>query len=165
MQIIPLLLKEFEQEATITQKMLERVPDDQFSYKPHEKSMNMMQLTTHIAELSGWIAMGMTTSGLDFAQIPYEPKIVSSTKELLELFKNSVQAGKAALEKATEEELLPSWTLRHGETIFMTLSKYELIRHSLSQTIHHRAQLGVYLRLLNIALPKTYGPSADEPSF
>ena len=77
----------------------------------------------------------------------------------------SVQAGKASLENASEEDLLPSWTLRHGDTILMKLTKYELIRHSLAQIIHHRAQLGVFFRLLNIPLPKTYGPSADDASF
>ena len=165
MQIIPLLLKEFELESAITQQMLERVPDDQFSYKPHEKSMSLLQLTTHIAELPGWIAMGFASSEMDFANTPYEMTSINNRDELLELFKKSVEAGKTSLEKASEEDLLPSWTLRHGETIFMTLTKYELIRHSLAQTIHHRAQLGVFLRLLNIPLPKTYGPSADEPSF
>ena len=70
-----------------------------------------MRLTTHISELAGWIAMGMTTTGLDFAQVPYEPKIVNSSSGLLESFKDSVQAGKAALENATEEDLLPTWTL------------------------------------------------------
>ncbi len=165
MQIIPLLLKEFEQETAITQQMLERAPDDQFSYKPHEKSMTMQQLTTHIAELPGWVAMGFNSSELDFASSPYELTVINTRGELLELFNKSVQAGKAALENASEEDLWPSWTLRHGETILMTMTKYELIRHALAQTIHHRAQLGVFLRLLNIPLPKTYGPSADDSSF
>ena len=165
MQIIPLLLKEFEQETTITQQMLERVPEEQFTYKPHEKSMSLLQLTTHIAELPGWIAMGFATREMDFAKTPYEITVVNTPEELLQLFKKSVEAGRASLQKASEEDLLPSWTLRHGETILMAMTKYELIRHSFAQTIHHRAQLGVFLRLLNIPLPKTYGPSADEPSF
>lgn len=165
MQIIPLLLKEFEQETALTRQMLERVPDDQLSYKPHEKSMTLQQLTTHIAELPGWIAMGFNTSELDFARTPYEMTSIKTSEELLGLYEKSVQAGKASLEKASEEDLWPSWTLRHGDTILMTMTKYELIRHALAQTIHHRAQLGVFFRLLNIPLPKTYGPSADDSSF
>lgn len=165
MQIIPLLLKEFEKETATTRQMLELVPDDQFSYKPHEKSMTMQQLTTHIAELPGWVAMGFLSSEMDFASTPYVLTVINSRAELLELFTKSVQAGKASLENASEEDLLPSWTLRHGDTILMKLTKYELIRHSLAQIIHHRAQLGVFFRLLNIPLPKTYGPSADDASF
>ena len=133
-------------ESAITQQMLERVPNDQFSYKPHEKSMTLQQLTTHFAELPGWIAMGFACSELDFANTPYEMTIINNRDELLELFKKAVEAGKTSLEKASEEDLLPSWTLRHGETIFMTFTRYELSRHSFAQTIHHRAQLGVFLR-------------------
>ena len=165
MNIIPLLLKEFEQEAQTTRKMLQRVPPDKWDWKPHEKSMTMMQLTTHIAELPGWVNMAMHTTELDFAAQPYTPTVVNSNEELLSLFEKGLADGKAALENAKEEDLLPSWTLRSGEQIFMVLTKYEVIRHAIAQTIHHRAQLGVYLRLLNIPIPGTYGPSADEQSF
>lgn len=163
--IIELLSKELEQEAQITRKMLQRVPDDKFDWKPHEKSMTMMQLTTHIAELPSWVAMALATSELDFATMPYEPTTVGSTAELLQLFEKSLEEGKTALGNATEEALWPEWTLRNGEQIYSVMTKYEVIRHSLAQTIHHRAQLGVYLRLLNIPIPGSYGPSADEMNF
>lgn len=165
MQIIPLLLKEMEQEAAITRKMLERVPDDKFDWKPHEKSMAMKQLTVHIAELPAWVKMGLTTSELDFAKMDYTPTPVSSTQELLSIFEKSLTEGKSALSDAKEEDLLPDWTMRNGDQIYAVYTKYEVIRHSFAQTIHHRAQLGVYLRLLNIPIPGSYGPSADEMNF
>ena len=165
MQIIPLLLKEIEQEASSTRKMLERVPADKFSWKPHEKSMPIQQLTVHIAELPSWVKMGLTTSELDFAKMDYTPTPVSSTQDLLALFEKSYSEGKAALTEAKEEDLLPSWTLRNGEQVYDVMTKYEVIRHAFAQTTHHRAQLGVYLRLLNIPIPGSYGPSADEMNF
>ncbi len=165
MQIIPLLLKEMEQEAAITRKMLERVPADKFDWKPHEKSMPVKQLTVHIAELPSWVKMALTTSELDFSKMDYTPTPFGSTEELLSIFEKSFAEGKAALSEAKEEDLLPEWTLRNGEQVYNVMTKYEVIRHSFAQTIHHRAQLGVYLRLLNIPIPGSYGPSADEMNF
>jgi uncharacterized damage-inducible protein DinB len=157
-----MLLKEMEQEAQTTRKMLSRIPDDKFSWKPHEKSMSIKQLATHIAELPTWVSVALTTSELDFAAQAYEPTEVNITTELLELFEKSLAEGKTQLAKATEDDLLPTWTLRNGEEIYSESSKGEVIRMSFCQTVHHRAQLGVYLRLLNIPIPGSYGPSADE---
>jgi uncharacterized damage-inducible protein DinB len=165
MQVIPLLLKEMEQEAATTRKFLPLVPVDKFDWKPHEKSMKMETLAVHIAELPSWVQMALTTSELDFSKMDYKPTPVASTEELLSLFEKSYEQGKSALSSAKEEDLLPSWTLRNGEQVYNVMTKYEVIRHSLAQTIHHRAQLGVYLRLLNIPIPGSYGPSADEMSF
>lgn len=162
MEIIPLLLKEMEQEAETTRKMLKLVPDDKFDWKPHPKSMTMKQLTTHLSELPSWVTMGLLTDELDFASAPYEPKPVNSTADLLDLFEKSLESGKGSLSAAKEEDLLPTWTLRHGDHILSVMTKYEVIRHAFAQTTHHRAQLGVYLRLLNIPIPGSYGPSADE---
>ena len=89
MQIIPLLLKEFDQEIVITQQMLQRVPDDKFGWKPHEKSMTMLQLTTHIAELPGFITLGLNTTEMDFATNPYTPTVVENTTQLLEVFEKT----------------------------------------------------------------------------
>ncbi|MEO6290793.1 MAG: DinB family protein [Ginsengibacter sp.] len=165
MEIIPLLLKEMEQEADATRKMLKLVSASNFDYKPHEKSMPMKQLAVHIAELPSWVKMGLETSVLDFAEAGYEPTPVSNSEELLALFEKSYEDGRSALASAKEEDLLPDWTMRMGEKILNVLTKYEVIRHAFAQTIHHRAQLGVYLRLLNIPVPGTYGPSADDSSF
>lgn len=163
MSILEMLLKEFEQEAITTRKILERVPNDKYDWKPHEKSMNIRSLATHIAELPTWITMALNSSGLDFATAPYSPPEINSTADLLDVFEKSLVSGRTSLSQAKEEDLLPSWTLRNGDKILSVMTKGEVIRHSLSQTIHHRAQLGVYLRLLNIPLPGSYGPSADEP--
>ena len=165
LSIINLLLKEMEQEAATTRKMLQRVPADKFGWKPHEKSMSMQNLATHIAELPSWSAMVLNTTELDFAGMDYTPAEVTTTEDILALYEKSYAEGKAALENAKEEDLLPDWTLRTGDKIHSVSSKYEVIRMSFSQTIHHRAQLGVYLRLLNIPIPGSYGPSADENDF
>ena len=165
LSIIPLLLKEMDQEAITTRKMLKRVPADKWDWKPHEKSMPMRSLTVHIAELPSWVAMTLNTSELDFAGMDYTPTPVNSTAELLAIFEKSFAEGKAALEKAKEEDLLPNWTLRTGDHIHSVSTKYEVIRMSFCQIVHHRAQLGVYLRLLNIPIPDSYGPSADETNF
>lgn len=165
LSIIPLLLKEMEEEAATTRKMLQRVPEDKWDWKPHEKSMAMRNLTVHIGELPSWVAMTLNTNELNFEGMDWKPTQVNSTEELLAIFEKSFAEGKSALEKASEEDLLPNWTLRTGEKIHSVRTKYEVIRMSFCQTVHHRAQLGVYLRLLNIPIPGSYGPSADENNF
>jgi uncharacterized damage-inducible protein DinB len=165
MEIIPLLLKEMEQEATTTRKFLQLVPADKLDYKPHEKSMVMNSLAVHIAELPSWVTMALTTTELDFAAMDYTPTVVNSSEDLVQVFDRSLESGINALKNAKEEDLLPEWTLRTGDKIHSVMTKYEVIRHSFAQTTHHRAQLGVYLRLLNIQIPGSYGPSADEMEF
>ncbi|SHF92045.1 Uncharacterized damage-inducible protein DinB (forms a four-helix bundle) [Fodinibius roseus] len=165
MELIPLFSNELKQEAETTRKFLTLVPDDKFDWKPHEKSMSLKELTVHIAEIPGWIESALSKDVLDFAEEGYEPTPVESTQELLNLHEASVQKGKTALNKAGEDDLLPDWTMRNGDQVLMVMPKHEVVRHSLSQVIHHRAQLGVYLRLLDIPIPGSYGPSADEQRF
>jgi uncharacterized damage-inducible protein DinB len=154
-----------ESEAAVTRKMLQRIPADKLDWQPHEKSMKMSVLAVHIAELPSWVKMALTTTELDFAKMDYTPTPVNNSDELLSILEKSFNDGKEALSAANEVELLPEWTLRNGEQVYSVWTKYEVIRHSFSQTTHHRAQLGVYLRLLNIPLPGSYGPSADETNF
>ena len=165
MNIVTQLLKELEQESAITRKMLDKVPEDKWDWKPHEKSMTLEQLTTHLAELSSWVKLALETDELDFSKQPYERTKVNNTNELKAIFEKAYSEGHEALSNASEADMLPQWTLRNGDQVYMVMTKYEVIRHALAQTIHHRAQLGVYLRLLNIAIPGSYGPSADEPGF
>jgi uncharacterized damage-inducible protein DinB len=165
MDIITLLKNEMEHEALTTRKMLKLVNPADFDYKPHPRSMAMKPLATHIAELAGWPKMILETSELDFATMDYKPAPVESNEDLLALFEKSMADGLNALREANEESLLPDWTLRNGETVYSVSSKYEVIRMSFSQIIHHRAQLGVYLRLLDIPIPGSYGPSADDENF
>ncbi len=165
MTMIETFLQELEQEAKTTRKMLALVPNDQYNWKPHEKSMSMKQLATHVAELPSWVTMGLFTDELDFSKTPYKPEEINNNSELLAYFEKNFSSAIDNLSKANDEQLMPKWTMRDGEQIFAVLTKGELIRHSISQTIHHRAQLGVYLRLLNIPIPGSYGPSADEMGF
>jgi uncharacterized damage-inducible protein DinB len=156
------LRKEFEKEALTTRKMLAQVPNDKFNWQPHPKSMSIKRLATHIAELPTWIGMTFTTDELDFENNPYNPIDVNTTQELLAYFDESVADGRKHINAGKEDVLDKPWTLRSGKTIFSTEPKREVLRMAFSQVIHHRAQLGVYLRLLNVAIPGSYGPSADE---
>lgn len=165
MQITPLLLNELDYEVNVARKMLALVPEDKFDWKPHPKSTAMGQLGVHIAELPSWITLGFETTELDFETSPYLPTPVGSTSDLLKILEQSYEKGKKTLSDATDDDLLPKWTLRNGKDIYAVMTRYDLSRHSLNQLTHHRAQLGVYLRLLNIPIPGSYGPSADEMNF
>ena len=164
MTFIEFFKQQFTQEAATTRKMLSRVPDNKFDYKPHEKSMIMKGLVTHIADLPGWIHFTLTTDELDF-QKAYEQPDINNNKQLLAYFDKRYNDGLSALVDENEKELNKPWTLRNGDTIYSTNPKIDVLRMSMSQQIHHRAQLGVYLRLLNIPIPGSYGPSADENNF
>jgi uncharacterized damage-inducible protein DinB len=120
--------------------------------------MTISALGGHIAELPGWISMAFTTDGWDFARDPYTPPVWNTTEELLAFFEKNFEGAKTYLENGKEE----GWTLSNGAQTYMNITKAELVRLALNQTVHHRAQLGVYLRLLDIPIPGTYGPSADE---
>jgi len=154
--------QELEREALTTRKMLSIVPADKFDWRPHAKSMTVKRLATHIAELPNWIGMTLTTDELDFEKNPYKPEEVKTTADLLSYFEKSLEDGRQQIAQAKEDQLEKPWTLRSGETVYSTEPKRDVLRMSLSQIIHHRAQLGVYLRLLNIPIPGSYGPSADE---
>jgi uncharacterized damage-inducible protein DinB len=163
--MIKMLLKEMEQEAQTTRKMLERVPDGKYDWQPHPKSMTLKRLATHVAELPSWVSMALTTDELDFANNPYKQEPINNNRELLQYFERSLSDGKSQLEKAKEEQLSGIWTLREGDQVYSTSTKGEVIRMAYCQIVHHRAQLGVYLRLLDIPIPGSYGPSADEMNF
>ncbi|MBS1916029.1 MAG: DinB family protein [Bacteroidetes bacterium] len=164
MTFIEFFKQQFIQEGATTRKFLSRVPDDQFGYKPHEKSMQMKNLVKHLADLPGWVHFIMTTDELDFAKGYYQPDI-NNDKELLGYFEKKYEEGLSVLIPENEQLLTKPWTLRNGDIIYSTEPKIDVLRMALSQQIHHRAQLGVYLRLLNISIPGSYGPSADENAF
>ena len=162
MSMIQMLLKEMDQESITTRKMLQRVPDDKYDWKPHKKSMTIRQLATHIAELPAWVTMTLDTDELDFATSPYSQLEINNNSDLLSYFEKSLADSRERLGKATDEDLLPNWTLRNGDQIYSVSTKGEVIRMVYCQIVHHRAQLGVFLRLLDIPIPGSYGPSADE---
>lgn len=157
-------ISEFEQEAKSTKKVLERVPIEKADWKPHEKSMSLARLATHVAELPSWLDVTLNSDELDFAKVEYKPRIAASSAELIHIFEENYSKGLKAIKNATDEVLMSNWTMRNGEQIFFTLPKIAVIRSTVyNHLYHHRAQLGVYLRLLNVPLPAIYGPTADEP--
>ncbi|GAA4791510.1 hypothetical protein GCM10023231_19300 [Olivibacter ginsenosidimutans] len=165
MDLIKALKKELTEEATTTRKFLKLIPEDKYDWAPHEKSMKMGNLATHLAELPSWIAMAVNTDELNFAVNMYEPTPLNHNEELYAMFERSLQEGLDALDKINEADFEKKWLLLNGDQVLWEGNKYEMIRVSFSQTSHHRAQLGVYLRLLNIPIPGSYGPSADEHTF
>jgi len=166
MAIRDALLPEFDNEMATTRKALERVPEDKVNWKPHEKSMAMGRLAAHIAELPGWAATALKTDTFDFAppgQPPRQPAMMTSRAQLLELFDKSAAEARAAIASTPDDEYTKTWSLLRGGHKVLSMTKGAVLRaFALSHVIHHRAQLGVYLRLNNIPVPSTYGPSADE---
>jgi uncharacterized damage-inducible protein DinB len=156
------LTLELEKEAVTTRKMLSAIPTGKFDWQPHEKSMTVKRLATHIAELPTWIGMTLNTDELDFENNPYKPENLKTTDELLAYFEKNLEDGRKQLAMGREDQLDKPWTLRSGKTVYSTEPKRDVLRMTFSQIIHHRAQLGVFLRLLNIPIPGSYGPSADE---
>lgn len=162
MTIIEAFQQELDREAIITRKMFAQLPDAKWDWQPHPKSMNITRLANHIAELPAWIGMILFHDELDFSSQPYQPTSYSNTEDLLTYFEDVLNQGKEDLSKADVAELEKKWTLRDGDIIYTTETKCEMLRMTFSQIIHHRAQLGVYLRMLDIPIPGSYGPSADE---
>ena len=158
-----LLLAEFKQEAITTRKFLALVPFDKKEYKVHEKSMTLERLSTHVAEIAGWWKECLVHDELDFAKGDFTPKSFENCESLLAYFDDLVAKAEVILNEVNEEEFAKPWIMRAGEQIYFTNCKAEVVRTwCLNHWYHHRAQLGVYLRMLDIKIPGTYGPSADE---
>jgi uncharacterized damage-inducible protein DinB len=167
MAIAEALLPEFDRETGITRKLLERIPDGQFAWKPHEKSMTLGRLAEHLAELPMWAKVSIQESGIDIAT-GRPPEYVSpgTRVAVLKMFDANVADARSALNGRTDAELMAPWTLRsHGKEVF-TMPKALVLRgFVMNHMIHHRGQLSVYLRLHDIPVPSMYGPSADEAGF
>jgi uncharacterized damage-inducible protein DinB len=163
------LLPEFDVEMANTRKTLERVPEARFEWKPHEKSFSMLALATHLATLPSWGAITIQRDSIDIAPVGEPPPAnepAKSVEDLLQRFDGNVATTRAALAAATDEDLLKTWTLFKGGKEIFSLPRVAALRSFvLNHNIHHRAQLGVYLRLNDVAVPSIYGPSADEGSF
>ena len=160
------MLGEFEQEMQNTRKVLERLPDDKWNWKPHEKSGTVGWMAGHIATLPGWLTMTLNTEELDYAPVngpAYQPPKIENQKQALANFDKEVGEARAALTKASDQDMMKSWKLLAGGQEIFTMPRIACIRgFVMNHLIHHRAQLTVYYRLLNIAVPGLYGPSADE---
>lgn len=159
------LLPEFDQEMKNTRKMLECVPDGKFDYQPHPKSMTMARLATHVAEVPGWAKITLDQEVLDIPA-DYKPHIAASRAELLEIFDKNVAEARPKIESASDEKWQVVWTLKFGGHTVMSMPRAAVMRGVvMNHLIHHRAQLGVFLRLNDVAIPGMYGPSADEQNF
>jgi uncharacterized damage-inducible protein DinB len=160
------MLGEFDQEMQSTRKVLERVPDDKWGWKPHEKSGTVGWLAGHVATLPGWTTMTIKTEELDYAPVngpSYQPPKIENRKDLLAVFDKEAAEARAALASVSDAELMKGWKLLAGGKEIFTMPRVACIRGMvMNHLIHHRAQLGVYFRLLDIAVPGLYGPSADE---
>lgn len=165
METLLQLQKEFSDEYETTKNFFENYPSTKNDFSPHEKSMKMMSLATHIAEIFGWAKIMLETEKLDFAAGDYMPTILHTKAELQQKLEDDYLKNKETLAKIKEEDLEGRWTMNMGETVLMDFNKYEALRHALNQIVHHRAQLGVYYRLNDITLPGSYGPSADVETF
>lgn len=155
------LLGELKQEAAITRKYLERVPFDKYAYQPNEKSESLGRLAIHVAEVVAWWKECLLNDELDFEG--FAPKEISTTDQLLAYFDGLVLEAVKVLSESQPEDFTKEWSMRHGATIYFTLPKKQVLRaFCMNHLIHHRAQLGMYLRLLNVPVPATYGPSADD---
>ena len=162
------LLPEFDHEMANTRKTLERIPSDKLDWKPHEKSTAMRGLATHLSNLVSWAVHVVEKDELDAAPggQPLRAKPVESVEEALETFDRNVAAARAAIESASDEHLMKPWTLLAGGKTIFTQPRFGVLRGMImNHTIHHRAQLSVYLRLNDVAVPALYGPSADESPF
>jgi uncharacterized damage-inducible protein DinB len=169
MKISDALLPEFDQEMASTRKTLDRVPEDKFDWRPHPKSFTMGNLATHIVNMLSWTNDVIEKDSFDVAPVgapPYKQEPITSKKELMDQFDKGVTSARAALAGSTDEHFMKSWAfLQGGKTIFAMPRVVCVRSFIMNHTIHHRAQLGVYLRLNDIAVPAIYGPSADEQNF
>lgn len=159
------LLPEFDHEMATTRRVLERVPEDKSGWKPHEKSMTMGQLATHVATIPHWGEAIIGQDSFDVKTAPPAPKI-QSRQELLAAFDHAAAAARKAIAGASDEQLMKPWSLKNGDQAIFTLPRVAVLRSFImNHQIHHRGQLSVYLRLNNVPVPSIYGPSADEGSF
>jgi uncharacterized damage-inducible protein DinB len=159
------LLPEFDHEMANTRKSLERIPDNKLDWQPHQKSSTLGALATHLSTINQWTDAVLKQDSFDVATSPQPPKL-KSRKEILDAFDQGTASARQAISGASDEQLMKPWSLlKDGHPIF-TMPRIGVLRSFiLSHSIHHRAQLGVYLRLNDVPVPSIYGPSADEGKF
>lgn len=163
MSAIATLLGELEHEAASTRRLLALLPADQADFTPHPKSMTLGKLGVHVAEMYSWLDVTLSHSELDFAASPYNPAPFSGGEELVARMDRYLAHGRGVLAAATEATLAEPWTMRAGAHVMFTMPKGQVLRSFVfNHIVHHRAQLTVYLRMLDIPVPGLYGPSADE---
>lgn len=157
------LLQEFDEEMRNTRKLLEVIPDGKLNYRPHAKSMTLAELATHVATLPGWTKSLLDEDVLD---LPPDMKgeLAGSRAQLLQMFDQGVTEARGRIRAASDEYWQTTWTFKIGGNTLLAKPRAAVMRSEiLNHLVHHRAQLGVYLRLNHVAIPGMYGPSADEP--
>ncbi len=159
------LVAQLKAEAEITRAFIRLFPFDKKDFKVHEKSMRIYDIFLHVIELPSWYELAVTTDYLDFQEQPYNPKQLHSVDEAIAFFNEIVEKSIHAIDQTDDNKLDESWTLRSGDDVYMICTKEEMVRVSHNQLVHHRAQLGVNYRLLEIPVPQSYGPTADYPEF
>jgi uncharacterized damage-inducible protein DinB len=163
MPILDALLPEFDHEMATTRRVLERTPEAQFTWKPHDKSMSLGELAGHVANIPFWCTATLQDTSLDLARYPRNQPPATLT-DLLNGFDERVTAARTRLVSTTDPEFLVPWTLKQGDQEFFTMPRISVLRtFVMNHIVHHRGQLTVYLRLNNVPIPPIYGPTADEP--
>ena len=164
MNLIDPVLAELAHEAATTRRLLDRVPERHLAWKPHEKSMTLGRLATHIAEIPGWVGSIVEKDEFDIGAGGYVPPTIDRVPEIVAMFDRSVAAATETLKRQSNDRLLAKWQLKKKGQLVVEMPRMGMIRTLLmNHLIHHRGQLSVYLRLQNVALPSIYGPTADEP--
>ena len=158
------LLPEFDHEMGSTRRVLERVPEAQFGWKPHDKSYSLGELSVHIANIPTWVGLMLEATELDLATVgDTRPSTPASQSDLLQRFDSNSRKARATIAEQTDAALLVSWTLKNDGHEMFTMPRISVLRSFfMNHLIHHRGQLTVYLRLQNVPLPSLYGPTADE---
>jgi uncharacterized damage-inducible protein DinB len=158
------LLPEFDHEMGTTRRVLERVPEAEFAWKPHDKSFNLGQLAGHVANIPHWVAAIVQNTVFDLADAEdARPRVPESTEWLVSQFDKNVSAARAGIAGLTDPEFLAPWTFKNNGQIVFTMPRAAALRSFvMNHLIHHRGQLTVYLRLKNVPVPPVYGPTADE---
>lgn len=157
-----MMLPEFDHEFGETRKALERVPEERFGWKPHEKSYSLHDLAAHLAEIPSWMGVTLEMDVFDLDE-PHERDVPETKKEILERFDTKLAEARELLANASGEQLMETWRMKQNGEVTLSMPKAAVLRSFiLNHNVHHRAQLGVYLRMLDVPVPGHYGPSADE---
>lgn len=163
MSVAETLLPEFDHEMAVTRRVLERVPDERARWKPHEKSFAMAHLAQLVSWMPAWVANALLETSLDLAEAPgysFEP-----TAKLVEGFDANARAGHEAIANTKDADYATAWSLTRAGHVLFTAPRSVIVRQHISHLVHHRAQLGLYLRLVDVPVPSMYGPTADERTF
>lgn len=164
MNLIDPILAELSHEGATTRRLLERLPQDRLGWQPHQKSMTLGRLATHIAEIPGWVGSIVEKDEFDVGASGYVPPTVGSVAEVLAMFDKNVATATDTLKRQSNDRLLAKWQLKKNGKLVVEMPRLGMVRSFLmNHLIHHRGQLSVYLRLQNVPLPSIYGPTADEP--